>query len=151
MTEFVESRGDLPIRAGLEQFGDELDAGLKFGGCAPGDWQGAKGASPSQQRRSESCCPESCTAHREVRREALTGVHIGQPLSREMNIPRVPTPYPQRKATRLGALSQAPSRPGVVIDPGMCARSLYGNREISGLTSCSTGLARIGKARSRSR
>jgi hypothetical protein len=27
--------------------------------------------------------PESCTAHREVRREALTGVHIGQPLSRE--------------------------------------------------------------------
>jgi hypothetical protein len=33
----------------------------------------------------------------------------------------------------------------------MCARSLYGNREISGLTSCGTGLARIGKARSRSR
>ena len=30
--------------------------------------------------------PESCTAHREVRREALTGVHTGQPLSREMNI-----------------------------------------------------------------
>jgi hypothetical protein len=33
----------------------------------------------------------------------------------------------------------------------MCARSLRGNREISGLTSCCTGLARIGKARSRSR
>jgi hypothetical protein len=33
----------------------------------------------------------------------------------------------------------------------MCARSLYGNREISGLTSRSIGLARIGKARSRSR
>ena len=95
--------------------------------------------------------PESCTAHREVRREALTGVHIGQPLSREMNIPRVPTPYPQRKATRPGALSRAPSRPGVVIDPGMCARSLHGNREISGLTSRRLGLARIGKARSRSR
>jgi hypothetical protein len=27
--------------------------------------------------------PESCAAHREVRREALTGVHIGQPLSGE--------------------------------------------------------------------
>ena len=27
--------------------------------------------------------PESCAAHREVRREALTGVRIGQPLSRE--------------------------------------------------------------------
>jgi hypothetical protein len=33
----------------------------------------------------------------------------------------------------------------------MCARSLHGNREISGLTGCCTGLARIGKARSRSR
>jgi len=63
----------------------------------------------------------------------------------------MPTPCPLRKATRTGALSQAPGRSGVVIDPGMYARSLYGNREISGLTSRSTGLARIGKARSRSR
>ena len=29
--------------------------------------------------------PESCVAHREVRREALTGVRIGQPLSRVRN------------------------------------------------------------------
>ena len=28
--------------------------------------------------------PESCVAHREVRREALTGVRVGQPLSHEM-------------------------------------------------------------------
>jgi hypothetical protein len=95
--------------------------------------------------------PESCAAHREVWREALTGVHTGQPSSREMNIPRVPTLYARRKATRLSAPSQAPGGPGVVIDPGMCARSLHGNREISGLTSRCTGLARIGKARSRSR
>jgi hypothetical protein len=27
--------------------------------------------------------PESCVVHREVRREALTGVRIGQPLSRD--------------------------------------------------------------------
>jgi len=27
--------------------------------------------------------PESCAAHREVRREALTGVRTGQPLSRD--------------------------------------------------------------------
>lgn len=27
--------------------------------------------------------PESCVAYREVRREALTGVQVGQPLSRE--------------------------------------------------------------------
>ena len=30
--------------------------------------------------------PESCRAYREVRREALTGVHIGQPLSRDRNL-----------------------------------------------------------------
>ncbi len=29
--------------------------------------------------------PESCVAYRKVRREALTGVRIGQPLSRERN------------------------------------------------------------------
>ena len=30
--------------------------------------------------------PESCAAYREVRREALTGVSIGQPLSRERSL-----------------------------------------------------------------
>ncbi len=38
------------------------------------------------------------------------------------------------EATRMGALPQAPMRPGVVEDPGMHARSLYGNWEISSLT-----------------
>ena len=40
-----------------------------------------------QVRRDEGIAnhigPESCAAHREVRGEALTGVHIGQPLSHE--------------------------------------------------------------------
>ena len=78
--------------------------------------------------------PESCAAYREVRREALTGVHAGQTLSRERNSIRVPTSSDLRKATRTGAPSQAPVRPGVVEDPGMHARSLHGNREISSLT-----------------
>jgi len=95
--------------------------------------------------------PESCTLHREVRSEALTGVRIGQQLSRDRSLSRVPTLFHRRKAIRMGAPSQAPVWPGAVGDPGMCARSLRGNREISGLTSRSTGLARIGKARSRSR
>jgi hypothetical protein len=30
--------------------------------------------------------PESCAVHREVWREALTGVRIGQPLSRDRNV-----------------------------------------------------------------
>ena len=105
---------------------------------------------PNDEEIANHIVPESCVAYREVRREALTGVHIGQPLSREMNRPRVPTLYGQRKATRPSALAQVLGRPGVVIEPGMCARSLHGNREISGLTS-RYWLARIGKARSRSR
>ena len=95
--------------------------------------------------------PESCAVHREVRREALTGVRIGQPLSRDRSLSWVPTLFHRWKATRTGAFSQALVRPSAVVEPGMCARSLHGNREISGLTSRSTGLARIGKARSRSR
>lgn len=105
---------------------------------------------PHDEEIANHIVPESCAAHREVRREALTGVHTGQPLSREMNIPRVPTLYPQCKATRSGASARVPDRLGVVIEPGMCACSLHGNREISGLTS-RYWLARIGKARSRSR
>ncbi len=50
--------------------------------------------------------PESCVGLREGVGEALTGDHIGQPLSRESFIQfRVPTPSPQRKATRTGALA----------------------------------------------
>ena len=95
--------------------------------------------------------PESCAMHREAQREALTGVRIGQPLSHDRSLSRVPTLFHLRKATRMGASTQALVRPGVVVDPGMCARSVHGNREISGLTGRSIGLARIGKARSRSR
>jgi hypothetical protein len=43
-------------------------------------------------------------------------------------------------------------RLGVVTEPGMCGRSLLGNREISGLTiRNANGVVRIGKVRSRSR
>src|SRR5438445_13137948 len=78
--------------------------------------------------------PESCAGGREAVREALTGECAGQPLSRKRSIFRVPTPSDTRKAIRRGALSQAPRRPGVVGDPGMCRHSLYGNREVSWLT-----------------
>lgn len=78
--------------------------------------------------------PESCGAHREVLLEALTGARVGQPLSRVRNSIRVPTLSDSRKATRMGAFSQAPVRPGVVADPGMHAHSLHGNRDISSLT-----------------
>ena len=96
--------------------------------------------------------PESCASGREVRGEALTGERIGQPLSRERMFSREPTLSTERKATRRGAISRAPSRFGVVADPGMCRSFLYGNRELSRSARCSlSSLVRGGKARSRSR
>jgi hypothetical protein len=69
---------------------------------------------PNDEELANHIVPESCAAYREVRREALTGVHIGQQLSREMDIPRVPTPCLWRKATRLCAInaSAQPTRRG---------------------------------------
>jgi len=51
----------------------------------------------------------------------------------------------------MNAISRAFSWPGVVGDPGMCGRSLRGNREVSRLTVRQKPPVRIGKARSRSR
>jgi hypothetical protein len=57
----------------------------------------------------------------------------------------------RRKATRTAALLRATVRSGVVGDPGMHARSLYGNREISWSAISPLGrMVRGGKARSRS-
>lgn len=95
--------------------------------------------------------PESCVSGREARGEALTGVRAGRPLSRESSIPGAPTLLGERKATRPGATARVPGRPGVVRDPGMSVRSSFGNREIFRPTSRRAGLARIGKAMSRSR
>jgi hypothetical protein len=95
--------------------------------------------------------PESCAVVREDLGEALTGERIGQPLSRERVLFWVPTPCIWRKATYPGASSRALGRPGVVRDPGMCRRSLRGNREISRSTVRQPPAVRIGKARSRSR
>ena len=94
--------------------------------------------------------PEPCVDVREDGDEASVGEGIGQPLSAKAN-PRVPTLFRVRKATRTGAPSRAPGRPGVVEEPGMCRRSLRGNREISRSTARQPPPVRIGKARSRSR
>ena len=96
--------------------------------------------------------PESCVRNsREARHEALTGVRVGQPLSREIHSSRVPTLLFKWKATRAGALLRVPTRPCAVRDPGMRVRSLHGNREICGLATERYAVVRIGKARSRSR
>jgi len=74
---------------------------------------------------------ESCVAYREVRREALTGVRVGQPLSREIIILQGADAFTPAEAIRTGALLRVPGRPCVVVDTGMHVRSLFGNREIS--------------------
>lgn len=109
---------------------------------------------PDNQDVASHVVPESCAVHREVHGEALTGVRAGQPLSHEMFVQSwVPTPLLWRKATRAGAPSQVPVRPGGVRDPGMHVRSLHGNREICEPTERrgDPEAVRIGKARSQSR
>ncbi len=75
--------------------------------------------------------PEPCAGLREESGEALAGESIGQPLSHESHLSWVLTLLIKRKATRPSALSRVRGWPGVVEDPGMCGRSLCGNREIS--------------------
>ena len=96
--------------------------------------------------------PEPCVVVRKGRGEASVGECIGQPSSRESYLPRAPTPWTARKATRADSVKRASVRLGVVADPGMCRRSLFGNREIPRPTDGHHApKVRIGKARSRSR
>ena len=97
--------------------------------------------------------PESCVAHREVRREALTGVRIGQPLSRDsIEIPSADAVQKaegnmSERAIASARMTRRGRRPWhvrtlLVREPG----DLRSDR------GCQYWLtARIGKARSRSR
>jgi hypothetical protein len=79
--------------------------------------------------------PKPCVVSREGQDEASAGDHVGWPSSRESRKSRVPTRLPARKATRAVASSRVAARSGVVRDPSMHRRSLFGNREISLLAS----------------
>jgi hypothetical protein len=108
---------------------------------------------PNSKGIANHAVPESCVRRgREAHHEALTGVRVGQPLSRERKSQpgRRRCPHGGRQHRR-GALLQVSAWPRVVVEPGMHVRSLHGNREISRLTSRNPGLVRVGKARSRSR
>jgi len=104
---------------------------------------------PNSKGIANHTVPESCVRRRrEAHHEALTGVRVGQPLSRERKIlSEAPTLSSWRKATRVGTLARVPAWSRVVGDPGMHVRSLHGNREISRLTSrnLTTGLRREGE------
>ena len=74
---------------------------------------------------------ESCAVAREGHGEALTGERIGQPLSREKSLILDADTVYKVEGNMSGRDIARPGRPGVVRDPGMCRRSLRGNREIS--------------------
>ena len=108
---------------------------------------------PDNKEVANHVVPESCAVHREVRREALTGVRIGQPLSRDRRI--VPGADAVQKAegnthgraiasARMTRRGRRPWHVRTLLarEPGDLQSD---RRRRYGLT------ARIGKARSRSR
>ena len=95
--------------------------------------------------------PEPCVAARKGSDEASVRERIGQPLSREKSLILGADAVHKAQGNMSGRDSARPGRPGVVRDPGMCRRSLHGNREISRSTARQQPSVRIGKARSRSR
>ena len=74
--------------------------------------------------------PESCAVVREGLGEALTGERTGQPLSRERSLILGADAVHKVEGNMSGRDNARSGRPGVVRDPGMCRRSLHGNREI---------------------
>jgi hypothetical protein len=90
--------------------------------------------------------PEPCVAGREVGGEASAGERIGQPLSRVRKIPGADA-VPMAEGNMRSASTQVLRQPGVVRDPGMCRRSLRGNREIPRPTraACRAGPHREGE------
>ena len=108
---------------------------------------------PDSKEVANRAVPESCAAHREVRREALTGVRIGQPLSRDRKLTPGADAVPKAEGNTTGCViaSASSTRRGrrtwhvrtlLVREPG----DLRADRGCQHRPT-----ARIGKARSRSR
>src|SRR5262245_54473782 len=117
---------------------------------APGDRQGRVQV-PCDEGVAIHIGPESCAVAREGLGEALTGERIRPAIEpRKSPILGADTVHMVEGNTSERVIASA-GRPGVVKDPGMCRRSLRGNREISRSTVRQPPPVRIGKARSRSR
>jgi hypothetical protein len=95
--------------------------------------------------------PESCVAYREVRREALTGVRVGQPLSREIKILQGADAFTPAEGNTDGRVN-ASAWTALRGPRHWHARTLLAWEPGYLLIDHPTyGVARIGKARSRSR
>ena len=95
--------------------------------------------------------PEPCVFAREGNDEASAGERVGQPLSRERTLSRVPTPYPERKATRTGAKPLGPDDSAWSQNLACAHAPCTGTGRSHVWPAAQAVLARIGKARSRSR
>jgi hypothetical protein len=95
--------------------------------------------------------PRVMRGHREVAREALTGVCAGQVVSGESNAVRGADAVVAAEGNRGGSVSArtrtTPRRQG---DPGMYIRLLHGNRESSVIAPWCQRWGRAGKAGGRS-
>jgi transposase len=77
--------------------------------------------------------PESYADGREAGREALTGAHVGQPLSGERLLIRSADAIQSAEGNTRVASSQATCGSASSAEPGMRVRLAIGNREIFGL------------------
>jgi hypothetical protein len=78
--------------------------------------------------------PEPCAGIREGAGEASVGDRIGQPLSCEIDVILGADAVLLVEGNMDGRAIASAFPPSAVVDPGMCGRSLRGNREISCLT-----------------
>jgi hypothetical protein len=95
--------------------------------------------------------PEPCVFAREGKDEASAGERVGQPLSRERTLSRVPTPYPERKATRTGAKPLGPDDSAWSKTLACAHAPCTGTGRSHAWPAAQAVVVRIGKARSRIR
>ena len=94
--------------------------------------------------------PESCVCGREAAGEALTGVHAGQPLSREITWSGVPTPLSEVEGNiAYGAMGKPPANPARSKTLSMRGNSLHWNREIPQVPVADTAAGRPEKVSDR--
>ncbi len=95
--------------------------------------------------------PGPCVGSREAADEASVGERIGQPLSRETSLSRVPTRFRSWKATWPGAQRERPDDPAWSKTLACADTPWAGTGRCHARPAMSAILARNGKARSRSR
>ena len=90
--------------------------------------------------------PESCAGGREAAREALTGAHVGQPLSGVRLHNRSAHAFQSAEGNTARCVKRASRRLRVVVRPWHTCTSFTGKQEISVSAQASRGMGRMVKA-----